>query len=289
MHLFSYSYFRQNYLQFDYEHSEVLLKEITLEKRKELLSSLTSGILSGAEKLENEDLLKAVGFTPTLVNVLTSIDANYFSCRAREKFSNFPSQSFYYTSNDLFDFRIRDQMLKNEISRVHSTEYIIVKNFLLNILLTTYGDRSEMANSVEGRTPFLDHFLVDYVNKLPTHVKIKFIDGKLNEKNVLKLAARPFVTEQVFRREKHPFLAPPSFVDRNSKVHQYFREKFYSSTMKELDFIFDVEQIQKSFEKTCGENAKSLSLRELIDLEGVFLMLSSFVTLKDRFDVRFVD
>ena len=41
------------------------------------------------------------------------------------------------------------------------------------MLLTVLGDRAEMAHSIEGRLPFLDAPLVEYVNQLPTSVKIK--------------------------------------------------------------------------------------------------------------------
>lgn len=41
------------------------------------------------------------------------------------------------------------------------------KTWLANLILNQIGDRAEMANSVEGRPPFLDHKLIEYVDYLP--------------------------------------------------------------------------------------------------------------------------
>lgn len=55
------------------------------------------------------------------------------------------------------------QYLKLIISR----KYIICKTLLGHLILNQAGERAEMAHSIEGRPPFLDHHLVDYVDKLP--------------------------------------------------------------------------------------------------------------------------
>lgn len=41
------------------------------------------------------------------------------------------------------------------------------KTTLANSLLNQLGDRNEMAHSIEGRLPFLDHKLAEYMNGLP--------------------------------------------------------------------------------------------------------------------------
>jgi asparagine synthase (glutamine-hydrolysing) len=62
-----------------------------------------------------------------------------------------------------------------------------------------------MAQSVEGRLPFLDHHLFEFVRRLPVSLKIK---GTV-EKFILREAVRDCVTETIYRRQKHPFVAPP--------------------------------------------------------------------------------
>src|SRR5205823_6400124 len=61
------------------------------------------------------------------------------------------------------------------------------------------------SHSVEGRLPFRDHQLVEFVRDLPLGLKIR---GGV-EKYVLREAARPVLLETIYRRRKHPFLAPP--------------------------------------------------------------------------------
>jgi asparagine synthase (glutamine-hydrolysing) len=67
------------------------------------------------------------------------------------------------------------------------------------------GDRMEMAHSIEGRTPFLDHLLTEYVNGLPPTAKVKYDPkkGALVEKWILREAGKPFITEELYKRKKH--------------------------------------------------------------------------------------
>ena len=50
---------------------------------------------------------------------------------------------------------------------LHVALYAENKTTLANVLLNQLGDRNEMAHSIEGRVPFLDSQLVEYVNGLP--------------------------------------------------------------------------------------------------------------------------
>jgi asparagine synthase (glutamine-hydrolysing) len=180
-------------------------------------------------------------------------------------------------------------MRNYEITRVHSTEYLSIKRTLLNVLLKVFGDRSEMAHSIEGRTPFLDHYLVDYVNYLPTNMKLKIIHGKLIEKYILKQVAQPYITTEVYQREKHPFVAPPTFLNQNSKIYQYIQDTLNSHDIKDLKYIFNIEQIQKNLNQLHirqEQMNKKLQLRDLVALEGFYLMLCSYVTLKKCFNVQ---
>lgn len=50
---------------------------------------------------------------------------------------------------------------------VNQSLYIWGKTTLPNYILSNLGDRMEMAHSVEGRLPFLDHKVVEEAVKLP--------------------------------------------------------------------------------------------------------------------------
>jgi asparagine synthase (glutamine-hydrolysing) len=53
-------------------------------------------------------------------------------------------------------------------------QYTTTKVLLSNLILNFGGERSEMANSIEGRPPFLDHKLSEYANTLPPYVGLRF-------------------------------------------------------------------------------------------------------------------
>jgi asparagine synthase (glutamine-hydrolysing) len=88
---------------------------------------------------------------------------------------------------------------------LHTSQYIWSRSILPNLILTCMGDRMEMAHSIEGRPPFLDHILTEYVNRLPpsTKIKVRSDTGEVIEKWILREARKPFITEEVYKRKKH--------------------------------------------------------------------------------------
>jgi asparagine synthase (glutamine-hydrolysing) len=106
------------------------------------------------------------------------------------------------------------------------------------------ADTMSMANSVELRSPFMDHRLVEYVFSLPERYKMR----GLNEKHLLKKAFRSFLPPAVCRRRKQP-LAPPgkwfvrmfremigaSLAAGTVRDKGYFRPEFIEHMLREFD------------------------------------------------------
>ena len=65
-------------------------------------------------------------------------------------------------------------------------------------------DLMSMSQSLEVRTPFLDHKLVEYVFSLPSKYKI----DHNNRKKILKDAFKDELPSEVFNRRKHGFEIP---------------------------------------------------------------------------------
>ncbi len=86
-----------------------------------------------------------------------------------------------------------------------------------------YGDRMEMSHSIEGRTPFLDHKLVECCRNIPVSMKIK----GLKEKYIIRESAKKYITRSVYEKQKHPFLAPPA-KKNNRHMLNLMRETFQS-------------------------------------------------------------
>lgn len=104
--------------------------------------------------------------------------------------------------------------------RVHQAMYLWNKIALPNFILSLLGDRMEMAHSVEGRLPFLDHTVVELAMRLPVDLKIR---GAV-EKYILREVARPFITDTVYRRQKHPFVAPPATCALGGPLHELMQD-----------------------------------------------------------------
>lgn len=83
-------------------------------------------------------------------------------------------------------------------------QWLEMTTLLPGYILASQGDRMLMANSVEGRFPFLDPDVVAFANALPARHKL----FGLEEKFVLKHAFRDFVPEEILRRPKQPYRAP---------------------------------------------------------------------------------
>lgn len=88
---------------------------------------------------------------------------------------------------------------------VNTSSYLWMKAALANYILRTLGDGTEMAHGVEGRLPFLDHVLFDFVRRVPVGLKIR---GGV-EKWLLREALKDVLPPAVYARRKHPFTAPP--------------------------------------------------------------------------------
>lgn len=89
---------------------------------------------------------------------------------------------------------------------VHQRSYLDFKLRLADHLISDHGDRMALANSVEGRYPFLDLPFVHYATTVPPSLKLKA--GA--EKYILKRVADRLVPREIVEREKFGFHAPGS-------------------------------------------------------------------------------
>lgn len=89
-------------------------------------------------------------------------------------------------------------------SSLAQDQYLEIRTLLSGYLLSSQGDRMLMANSVEGRFPFLDRQVAAVAESLPPAYKLRVLD----EKHVLKRVARTLVPESIQQRTKQPYRAP---------------------------------------------------------------------------------
>lgn len=121
----------------------------------------------------------------------------------------------------------RDKTQLEGRSAVVQLQYRRLKTHLHRVILSAYGDRMEMAHSVEGRVPFLDHRTFALAARIPLSFKI---DGK-TEKIVLRELANGLVPEEVVNRPKWRFSTPrPTFVLGRYQALDSLVERYLSRT-----------------------------------------------------------
>jgi asparagine synthase (glutamine-hydrolysing) len=100
--------------------------------------------------------------------------------------------------------------------------------------LLHYEDRNSMAFSLEARVPFLDHRLVEFALRLPSHYKI---NGSWT-KWILRQAAAPVLPEQVaWRRSKMGYPTPMARWLRQDRDRDAAAEVLFSSRLAQRDLV----------------------------------------------------
>jgi asparagine synthase (glutamine-hydrolysing) len=89
-------------------------------------------------------------------------------------------------------------------SHLAQDQYLEIRTLMSGYLLSAQGDRMLMANSIEGRFPFLDREVMELAGRLPDSFKLRGLD----EKHVLKRIAAGVLPEEICKRPKQPYRAP---------------------------------------------------------------------------------
>lgn len=85
-------------------------------------------------------------------------------------------------------------------------QYVESATLMSGYLLAAQGDRVAMANSIEGRVPFLDHRVIEFAARLPARARLR----TLREKWILRRAMRGLLPDDILQRAKQPYRAPDS-------------------------------------------------------------------------------
>jgi asparagine synthase (glutamine-hydrolysing) len=116
----------------------------------------------------------------------------------------------YASSFDSFDLIIEKFKEAEADSFIDKTLYADVMMYLPDDLLVKV-DVASMANSLEARSPFLDHEFMEFVATIPSDLKLK----RRTTKYILKEALRGMLPDEVLFREKMGFGVPLDHWFRN--------------------------------------------------------------------------
>jgi asparagine synthase (glutamine-hydrolysing) len=124
-------------------------------------------------------------------------------------------------------------------------QYVEAKSLLSGYLLSSQGDRVAMANSIEGRVPYLDHRVIEFANRLPPSWKIR----GMTEKWLLRRALRDLLPDDILQRTKQPYRAPDSasfFFD--GEPLDYVADLMSEASLREAGY-FDAAAVGRLFDK----------------------------------------
>ncbi len=204
---------------------------------------IRAGTLIGSDPLEfnfklfcyfDQDSLLDIADGPLLEHVKGKNVYNYFSA--------------LYADSDSKDFL--DQVLACD-----------AHGYLPGCLLVKV-DIASMANSLEARSPFLDHKLIEFAAKIPSEHKVKMNGGKW----ILKQALRGFLPDEVLDRRKMGFGVPIAKWFKGA-LSGYLKETILSPKARGRGY-FKMDRIEKMVrEHQSGERDHSYKLWALLMFE----------------------
>ncbi len=146
-------------------------------------------------------------------------------------------------------------------SVLNQSLFLWQKTNFSELILSTLGDRVEMANSIEGRLPFLDNDCVNFALAIPDYFKISEI-----EKKIVREACKDLLPLSIYKREKHPLTAPSAInftKKRNNPLNDMYSDIIQSSLLDNLPFI-DPVKFRKYFTSLKSANGEEQQAADVI-------------------------
>ncbi|MDX2503273.1 MAG: asparagine synthase (glutamine-hydrolyzing), partial [Gammaproteobacteria bacterium] len=134
----------------------------------------------------------------------------------------------------------------------NTAQYVESRTIMAGYILSSQGDRMLMANSVEGRYPFLDHRVIEFAGGLKNSFKM----NGLNEKYILKQMVKERIPASVLKRPKQPYRAPDINALMQSKDNQLL--DFLSEDQIRKNALFDPAKVTRLVNKAIKGRAQSV-------------------------------
>jgi len=188
----------------------------------------------------NTSMLKAFyGFK------LEEVDNPFYSHLLRFNNSNHIKKHFSeITRNKLDGYSVLDELEKqlpsdfDKWDQLAKSQWLETTVFMSGYLLSSQGDRMGMANSIEGRYPFLDYRLIEFCASLPADYKLK----GLNEKYLLKKLLKNRIPDKILKRPKQAYRAPIKSVFLSKDSSGYVKEMLSEEAFRKAN-IFNYDSV----------------------------------------------
>jgi asparagine synthase (glutamine-hydrolysing) len=175
-----------------------------------------------------------------------NFEMNQFAFRKTKKELYSAAINEIFADIDSLGHKIVNTRRLQDRDLLHKRSYLDYKLRLVSHLISDHSDRMAYANSVEGRYPFLDTDLVEFITRIPPHLKLK----DFTEKYILKKIAKNRIPEEIIKREKFAFHAPgsPYLLKRNI---EYISHLLSYETLKRQGYFNPdtVENLKRQYVK----------------------------------------
>jgi asparagine synthase (glutamine-hydrolysing) len=264
-----YVHFRMDMLQYNTRGIDAIQVK-RLVQQLEATNSVSRGLLMPIGETESlESVGRLLGFVPGCLKLFaaggrqrqTLFDADF-----KARFAGRDSARLFLDSLDV------PSVLKGR-DPLNKSLFVWAKSVLPNYILNLLGDRMEMAHSVEGRLPFLDHHVVECVCRAPVPLKIRGV----TEKYLLREAAKPLITETAYHRQKHPFFSPPAIMVPSELFHQMMQDTLRDPVLGSLPF-YDHKKVVALLDQLPG-----MSEADRFGWDPVLMSVLSACVIQERF------
>ena len=160
----------------------------------------------------------------------TSRIKNYFSETIKENIKD-------YTPIEDLENQLESKL--NGYDYLTKAQWLEIHLFMSGYLLSSQGDRMGMANSIEGRYPFLDHRVIEFCMTLHPDLKLH----GLNEKYLLKKMMAGRLPEEILNRSKQAYRAPIRSLFVSEELPEYLKTMLSEDCIAEFG-IFNVEHVK---------------------------------------------
>jgi asparagine synthase (glutamine-hydrolysing) len=140
-----------------------------------------------------------------------------------------------YSPMDYFESFFRNSEIEDHLSRI---QYVDFKTYLPEDILVKV-DRMSMANSLEVRSPLLDHKFIEFAATIPSNLKL---NGKIS-KYIFKKTLENRLPENILYRGKQGFSIPTGSWLKN-ELRTYAEDVLFSDKAKQRDY-FDYDYVKK--------------------------------------------
>ena len=224
-----YPHFRRDMLLYNAQGQDSNVVAALLQQLEDT-NPVSRGLLLPDGKPGPLKLVKnLLGFVPSWIEAFSARSAKMQALLSDDFLQRFVGREGYQPL--LGDIDAHGQLIGRD--PLHQSLYLWAKTLLPIYILTMLGDRMEMAHSIEGRVPFLDHHLVEVIRTQPVNQKIR----GMTEKYVLREAVRDVITDTVYQRQKHPFLSPPATLEPASRLSVFVQDTLRGSALREIPFF----------------------------------------------------